>query len=1185
MERYLQAGMHLKRPGYPSEYKIVNTVGTGSSCAVYYAEFVDPSGIRTEHLLKEYNPKNLKLVRDESGTLHVCSEIDTLAFEAGLLRFKDGYEMQLNVRRSSASKNSTSNIQCVFDANGTRYIDMTVMAGETYEKIEEKSLYNLLRRIEAITNVVGSYHENGLLHLDIKPDNILTLPETVELVQMFDFDSVIEKSEIPNAVYLSYTKSWAAQEQLLPNRRNRICEATDIFAIGEILFYKLMGRHSEFNERCSFSTFTFDYSNELFKGVNPRIYPLLSNIIKHTICNVVSERYQSTSELLDKLKLAIGLSNPHEAFLQHHLPSKVSYFIGRDKELQEIEERLKENNKLFISGMGGMGKSELVRQYAHAHKIEYDAVIFAVCNTNLENMVLDDLMLPVNNIQQWPDEKSKDYFNRKYRELERLCDEKVLIIVDNFNDMQDNVLNKLMQLNCKMLITTRCDVAEYNYEQLTLGTLEEEYIWDIFCTWYKIALNNDEHDAVQQILALYQGHTMAVELIAKQMRASGIKPKEMINKLYAGGFSDSGRERVVHTKDDMNTKLNIHAHIRRLFDVSELSEKQIRVLANLSLIPPSGIIKRQFRDWCKLDSYEDINDLTESGWIRQEPESDLISLHPVIADIMLDELENQFSLCETMIKTITWFIHKEMPDDKQDSLYGELPCLRYSRLIPIVINILKKICGFDSLPTMGIHFIITAATNLFKFGSIELYITFIEKACDTYKKLPKKDHGIVIKLLNARGMLLSANCDYQLAENFYNEALELAVVHYGESDEKTLAIRHNLVSTYHEWEKKDKLEEYYAQMRSLFVNESKRRFSASAYNGMGLFAKYLGFYEDSECFYREALSQRISDHGINHGLTGLAHLNLGALYLTQENLEEAEEHLTQACSIFNNYYGERHSYTATAYAHSGDLSLKRGQYEQAETFFQKALRIRIDIYGKCHLDTSRSYSDMGAVSWQQNKTDMAQQYYEEATTIRKSLLGENHISLSTLLCHLGSLQMKIGNLLEAEKNLLEAERISLAHYGSSAFHPDIAMIKNALGILNKEKGNYDAAFRYCSEALCIWQHTYGETHSHIAIAYINLGVICRENNIYEKAVQKLTEAIRILEQIHGTDSISNEASSAYSALGKTYTEMGEFEPAEDCYKKALKIRMNIFGESHPSVKLVCQRIHELDNKRKANGVQ
>ena len=362
MDRYLQNGNQVKNPERSGIYEIRDIVGTGASCVVYLADFLESSGIRTEHLLKEYNPKRIRIDRDDQGILRIRTEKDQAAFESGLKRFETGYQMQLNVRRCSDMKNSTSNIQSIFAANGTRYIDMTVMEGQTYDQIQEKSLYDLLRRIRTITEVIDSYHRNGLLHLDIKPENILVMPKTVEMVQIFDFDSVTPKAEATRSAFLSYTQSWAAQEQILPNRRNRICEATDLFAVGEILFYKLMGRHSESHERRSFSSYQFDHDAAIFKGVNPRAFALLEEIFHHTICSKCADRYQTAAELLEKLTESIKLTNPKEPFLHHHLPSKSAYFVGRDAQLQEITECLKHTDRLFISGMGGIVKSELVKK-------------------------------------------------------------------------------------------------------------------------------------------------------------------------------------------------------------------------------------------------------------------------------------------------------------------------------------------------------------------------------------------------------------------------------------------------------------------------------------------------------------------------------------------------------------------------------------------------------------------------------------------------------------------------------------------------------------------------------------------------------------------------------------------------------------------------------------------------------
>ena len=109
MDRYLRNGSQIKNPEHSGVYEIRNIVGTGASCVVYLADFLECSGARTEHLLKEYNPKGIRIDRNEQGILCVCAEKDQAAFETGLKRFEAGYQMQLNLRRCSDMKNSTSN--------------------------------------------------------------------------------------------------------------------------------------------------------------------------------------------------------------------------------------------------------------------------------------------------------------------------------------------------------------------------------------------------------------------------------------------------------------------------------------------------------------------------------------------------------------------------------------------------------------------------------------------------------------------------------------------------------------------------------------------------------------------------------------------------------------------------------------------------------------------------------------------------------------------------------------------------------------------------------------------------------------------------------------------------------------------------------------------------------------------
>ena len=117
------------------EFAIQEVIGRGASCVVYRAVCPD----KTEHLLKEYNPKHIAMSRDKDGFLRLENEDDRAEFEAGLVRFREGHAKQRELRLDSDLKNTTSNIQAIYCANGTEYIDMTCFAGSSYEKVQEKS--------------------------------------------------------------------------------------------------------------------------------------------------------------------------------------------------------------------------------------------------------------------------------------------------------------------------------------------------------------------------------------------------------------------------------------------------------------------------------------------------------------------------------------------------------------------------------------------------------------------------------------------------------------------------------------------------------------------------------------------------------------------------------------------------------------------------------------------------------------------------------------------------------------------------------------------------------------------------------------------------------------------------------------------------------------------------------------
>lgn len=842
MNRILDIGCPLQLGNNEETFIIKDILGKGASSVTYLAECN-----QTEHVLKECNPLGLHMHRDDNGTLVSDTDLNKTKFDEYLARFAAGANKQLAFRMTETLKNSTSNVQKIYHANGTTYIDMTYFKGCTYDKVENESLFDLLRRMRAIAKVVGGYHDMGYLHLDIKPQNIYAIPETPEMVMMFDFDSVVPEADVEKTVLLSYTDSWAAPEQKMAKYRKSICKATDLFAIGEMIFYRIMGRHSNADERFDFSTYAYDRDAKIFKNVNPQIFRVLDKLFHKTICCAPANRVQNAEELIALLDKIIPLANPKEPFLVSTLPTPKEFFIGRDTEIEEIHTRLQQNPILFLHGIGGIGKSELAKQYAKKYADEYDTIIFAPYVTDIISLIANDNCIHIANFSRFIDEKAEDYYERKKNKIKELIEdngERILLIVDNLDTTEDQNIKILFELGCRVLITSRVDmVAIFNRPQMEITALGKlEFARELFKEYYHFA--DEEAEDVDAIINLVQGHTLAIELIAKQIDAEWSNIKTIRGKLETGGLSFIGSENIDNAKDDIATQDSAFGHIKALFDLSifEKGDKdnELYVLANLSLMPFTGVDRRLFAEWCDLDNHGGktcVNNLIKSGWIQRN--GDLIALHPLVSEVAISPYKkSDFSICEYMLRQIAVFVNtysnQIFIDDNGE--FGFTPILN-----GIVDNLIRfSICSFTSAIILNNlariydngygwsrgywkrditfkcykqalfinkmlfgeenRYTATSLNNLGSFykndGESDLAKHYLELALNLRKRLLGVTHADVGETLYNLGALFKDKKDYPKALSYYQQALETYKQYWGEESFSVADMLENISRLY-----------------------------------------------------------------------------------------------------------------------------------------------------------------------------------------------------------------------------------------------------------------------------------------------------------------------------------------------------------------------------------------------------
>ena len=229
------------KTGY-TEYTVSRELARGGSCIVYDASYTDNLGNYKLVRIKECYPYALKMTRDEDGALHPSARDDE-AFDAAKKRLISAYQKNHALFSLEGLTNAIANSSDIYEENGTVYIVSVYMNGRTFTEYQGDTLHDCVSLLIGAAKALQRIHNAGYLYLDLKPDNILTLEGSLDLVQLFDFDSMVSMGELEEAIQsnnssglrTSYTKGYAPLEQQTGKLR-QLGKHSDIYSLGAVLF-------------------------------------------------------------------------------------------------------------------------------------------------------------------------------------------------------------------------------------------------------------------------------------------------------------------------------------------------------------------------------------------------------------------------------------------------------------------------------------------------------------------------------------------------------------------------------------------------------------------------------------------------------------------------------------------------------------------------------------------------------------------------------------------------------------------------------------------------------------------------------------------------------------------------------------------------------------------------------------
>ncbi len=570
-----------------------------------------------------------------------------------------------------------------------------------------------------------------------------------------------------------------------------------------------------------------------------------------------------------------------------HLPRKVETFVGREDELKYIKDNFKNYNTLIlVNGIGGIGKSAIAKEFLNKNSFDCKAWI------NYKDSLTSSIVKDLNPRFGFTGDEIEVY-NKIIYELNNLSGNN-LMIIDNFDNSlkEAKTLTKDFLPNFKILITSRSKIDGINTINIEkLNDDEAIRLFEKHCT------KAYDKKQLKNLLNHIDNHSLLIELIAQIIQNSYLNSLDLIYEK----FKDKNLQEI-KTKIDFKDKSDlIIEHIKALFKLDSLTQKQILILKKFAVLPSVEISFDDLIAIFKIDEdslsefENELNELVSKGWLNQNNSN--YKAHQLIIEFINLEQKPTF---EDVKDIVEYFIDKLYLESVEN------PIDKFKYII-FAKNILETIKEENKE-------IATLSNNLsliYKdLGDLSSALEFAKKTNEIFEKVLDKNHHNLASSYNNLSLIYKALGDLKSALEFANKFLEIRKKVLDKNHPDLATSYSNLSMIYQDLgDLKNALE--FAN-KSLEIREKvfdkNHPDLATSYNNLSMIYKDLGDLSSALEFAKKALEISEKVFGENHPSLATSYNNLSMIYLDLEKYQKAKEYSLKSIKILEKIFSNEHPY-------------------------------------------------------------------------------------------------------------------------------------------------------------------------------------------------------------------------------------------------------------------------------------